>query len=272
MPAGQTPSTRPRDDDHQHHVDREHGAERQQLAEQDLERRGGRQLELVEGARQALVHDRDRGDQHGEEREHEAEGARDHERPARELRVEERLRDDFDAAGALAAPRARRAGRAPRCARRSPSRSRAGTRRRCRRARSRRRRRAPAPRARGAPRARANALWRSGGRISAVLMRPATSAASSASRVGYATRIEGAARREIRDEAPAHRAAARVVDAEAHVLDVGREHRREGEQRDERHGDQRDHRERIAQRRAHLADDERAQAPERSSRAPACAR
>src|SRR5439155_709183 len=67
------------------------------LAEEDLERGGGRHLELLEGAGQPLVDDGNGGDERGEEGEHEAEGAGDHEPRAVERRVEERARDDVDA-------------------------------------------------------------------------------------------------------------------------------------------------------------------------------
>src|SRR5437773_11942027 len=73
-------------------------AEREELPEQDLARGRRRHLELVEGAGQALVHDRDGGDDRGEEGEHEAEGAGHHEGLALEARVEERARDDLDPA------------------------------------------------------------------------------------------------------------------------------------------------------------------------------
>src|SRR5207247_7975534 len=66
--------------------------------EQDLGRGRRRHLELVEGAGQALVHDRDGGDDRGEKGEHEAEGAGHHEGLALEARVEERARDHLDPA------------------------------------------------------------------------------------------------------------------------------------------------------------------------------
>ena len=54
-------------------------------------------MQLFERAGELLGHDRHRGDQYREERQHKPEGARDHERRAVQLGVEHRSRDDLNA-------------------------------------------------------------------------------------------------------------------------------------------------------------------------------
>src|SRR5262249_50745544 len=66
---------------------------------------------LAEGARLALVHDRDRGDERGEEREHEAEDAGHHVRRTVQARIEEHRADHRDPAGRRLVPHQPRAAR-----------------------------------------------------------------------------------------------------------------------------------------------------------------
>src|SRR5213596_2499549 len=93
--------------------------------------------------------------------------------------------------------------------------------------------------------------------------------AGGAGRVG--AWVEGVARRQVGDQAAAGCRPARVVHAEREVLHVGREHEPEEDESDERHGDEDGHREGVAQRGAHLAQEERAEPPPAHRAAPASA-
>ena len=228
-------------------------------------------MQLLERARQLLVDDRDRGDERGEKREHEAERARYHEGGAVERRVEEDARDDFHAV--CGEPGARRGA--------TPVRALAAA-----------GRDALVAHERGAGRGR-DALEKPFGvagddGLAAVvedldLGRPSARGllAQLAIEVrrdddrgadpagderpldavtgGESPRRERAVRRELGDEAAARRGAARVVHAEREILYVHRQRIAEGEERPERYRDQHRDRERIAQRGARLAAHQRPQ-------------
>src|SRR6266481_4871977 len=236
VPLRPDPEHEAGDQHHDDDVEREHRPEREELPEQDLGRGRRRHLELVEGAGQALVHDRDGGDDRGQEGEHEAEGAGHHEGLALEAWVEERARDHLDPA------RRRRGGRgeAGAAAREEAPDERFGV--------AGERRLAPV----------VDHLHL--GRLAAVQVavevgrddeRDADRARDQRVLEGAArrvrARVEGPARAEVRDQAAAGRRRARVVHAERQVLHVGREHEPEEDQGDERHGDEDGHREGVAQ-------------------------
>ena len=177
--------------------------------------------------------------QRGEEREHEAEGAGDHEGRPVEPRVEERAASRPRRRAAAAAAGARHVARDQLRARRGGDRLRRRP-RRCRRAPPRRRRRAPAPRAaRRRAAARRRSRSKSGG-----MTRPAPISPADERALDRLARRERA--RHGRPRSPPSsatrrrlaRRAARVEHAELQVLDLGREDEAEGEQRDERHRDQ----------------------------------
>jgi hypothetical protein len=255
----------PGDDHHQHDVEREHTAERQNLAEEDLDRGGGRHLELLEGAGEPLVHDGHRGDEGGEEREHEPEGAGDHERLAVEARIEEHARRDrHPLPGGGSVPRGR-PGRERRSAGGDDAPERRlgvagehrlaavvdhldlGRRTACRRL--------PAP---------AVEVGRDDERHPHL---PGHEGARDALARGDAPDADGAGGGDVLDQAPARGRGARVEHGERQLFDVGGEHVAEDEERGDRHQDECGDGEGVAEGRAHLALNERPEPPQAHPRA-----
>ena len=75
------------DDEHLDQGEEGHGDVRDDFADHELERADGRDDQLLERSQLALAHDRQRGQEHGQELQDDAHQARDHEVGALELRV-----------------------------------------------------------------------------------------------------------------------------------------------------------------------------------------